>query len=480
SLTFEGVRRLLEKDLGLETFTLDAHKKLIKTLLQENFYSSEDEDASGDVKENDAEDSELENSSRNLETLEQNLKSRMPDKVRKEDTKLLKEQKKKEYNIDKPDPEKKDQTDPKEEGDNEINDKKESSLEVTEAVIKEAVLKRASYLRAKIESISLGGVRRLLEQDLQLETKALDVHKTLISKLVDEILTSPPDEPDSVKETSKKIRKKKSFKGKKNDSEEDKVKERSSDAMEDSTESTEISRDDEDMEQKKETLKASKSKKFSNEDLGGATLKGRKRKKEPESEYKKSVKKPKKKNSVEDEDAEPLKSEMKRMKEVESLDEIEESVKNRASEDSDSGSSDNEEAEIKTKKTTNPVVDGEQVQNLKKIIRSCGTTIPPVVYKKAKQQSESKREAYLIQELTAILKREGLSSNPTDKEIKAVKRRKERAKDLEGIDTTNIISDSRSRRAASSNFFIAPQYKVSNEDDGDSSDDEDSKSSEDD
>ena len=35
SLTFEGVRRLLEKDLGLETSTLDGHKQLIKKLLQE-------------------------------------------------------------------------------------------------------------------------------------------------------------------------------------------------------------------------------------------------------------------------------------------------------------------------------------------------------------------------------------------------------------------------------------------------------------
>jgi hypothetical protein len=37
-------------------------------------------------------------------------------------------------------------------------------------------------------SISMGGVRRLLEQDLQLEKKALDAHKTLIGKLVDEVI----------------------------------------------------------------------------------------------------------------------------------------------------------------------------------------------------------------------------------------------------------------------------------------------------
>ncbi|KAF5442502.1 hypothetical protein F2P56_035152 [Juglans regia] len=37
SLTFEGVRRLLEKDLGLETYALDVHKRLIKQYLLEVF-----------------------------------------------------------------------------------------------------------------------------------------------------------------------------------------------------------------------------------------------------------------------------------------------------------------------------------------------------------------------------------------------------------------------------------------------------------
>lgn len=35
SLTLEGVRRMLEKDMGLETFALDAHKRFIKQCLQE-------------------------------------------------------------------------------------------------------------------------------------------------------------------------------------------------------------------------------------------------------------------------------------------------------------------------------------------------------------------------------------------------------------------------------------------------------------
>ena len=35
SLTFEGVRRLLEKDLGLETYALDVHKRFVKQFLLE-------------------------------------------------------------------------------------------------------------------------------------------------------------------------------------------------------------------------------------------------------------------------------------------------------------------------------------------------------------------------------------------------------------------------------------------------------------
>lgn len=42
-------------------------------------------------------------------------------------------------------------------------------------------------------------------------------------------------------------------------------------------------------------------------------------------------------------------------------------------------------------------------------------------------------------------------------EIKAVKKRKEKLKDLEGIDTSNIIVESRGRRAASAANFFAPK-----------------------
>lgn len=37
------------------------------------------------------------------------------------------------------------------------------------------------------------------------------------------------------------------------------------------------------------------------------------------------------------------------------------------------------------------------------------------MYRRAKQVSESKREAYLIKELEQILKKEGLTTNPSEK-----------------------------------------------------------------
>ena len=71
-----------------------------------------------------------------------------------EDEKFLKGKKKSESNVDISEPRDTGQTE-HDEVDNEINGKNELSPGVTETVIKEAVLKRASYLRAEIEYVSL-------------------------------------------------------------------------------------------------------------------------------------------------------------------------------------------------------------------------------------------------------------------------------------------------------------------------------------
>ena len=58
---------------------------------------------------------------------------------------------------------------------------------------------------------------------------------------------------------------------------------------------------------------------------------------------------------------------------------------------------------------------GKRVEHLKSVIKSCGMSIPPSIYKKVKQVPENEREAQLIKELEQILSREGLSANPSEK-----------------------------------------------------------------
>ncbi|KAJ6412681.1 hypothetical protein OIU84_005680 [Salix udensis] len=135
------------------------------------------------------------------------------------------------------------------------------------------------------------------------------------------------------------------------------------------------------------------------------------------------------------------------------------------SEDSDSPSS--AEKPVKKKEASTPSY-GKRVEHLKSVIKSCGMSVPPVIYKKVKQVSENKREAQLIKELEDILSREGLSSNPSEKEIKEVRKRKERAKELEGIDLSNIVTTSRRRSATT---FVAPKPKAPVESESDGTDD---------
>lgn len=84
----------------------------------------------------------------------------------------------------------------------------------------------------------------------------------------------------------------------------------------------------------------------------------------------------------------------------------------------------------------------------------------------------------MIMELEAILVKEGLTASASRDEIKAVRKRKEKLKDLEGIDTSNIIEETRGRRSrTSANSFFAPRRNDPIDlGDGDEDEDEDDSS----
>ncbi|KAI3733153.1 hypothetical protein L1987_64371 [Smallanthus sonchifolius] len=385
SLTFEGVRRLLEKDLDLETYALDKHKKFVKQLL-EKFLSGAEENDESKV-END--ESKVEND----ESKGEDDESKGPGKTK------LEEEPVKDAKVD--DSPVMGLLSAKSETQGDAKDKIP-----TEDMVKKAIWNKATYFRSKSEELTLGGVRRLLEEDLELQKFSLDSFKKLISKQLDEVLNS---------ENNKDV---------------------------DSSPSHSESENIQPKVKPKKKLTAKEKVKKSQE-----PKKRKKPAQETEQPRKKKIKHPEK-SSVEKNNAQ-----------------------DQSSDESSGGKS--------VKKEVVAPVYGKNVERLKLIIKACGMTVAPTVYKKAKQAPEDKREAVLIKELEEILSKEGLSTNPSEKEIKDVKRKKERAKELEGIDTSNIVSGSRRR----STTFPPPRPKEpvlsesdeseDQDEDGDGSDDQD-------
>ncbi|KAL6842931.1 hypothetical protein ACP4OV_027244 [Aristida adscensionis] len=400
NLTLEGVRRALEKDLGLEKYSLDAHKKFIKQCVDKLFSASDDEDTNDKAEANN--DQLSKEGSEDAEPTPGSSKMSSADEqpVRPSEAEEGLEAKK-------------DQA---------------SSSDISEGTIKEAIEKRASYFRKNSETLTLQGVRRTLEEDLKLEKKALDAFKNFITTELDKVLQEPANgtkkniKKGSVKDSEQKMSKGKGSKRVCEDS----------DTSELNDSQSEMEGSDEDTRPRKK--KAEKSKVI-------------KRQKKVADEKKLSTLKAKKvakRNSDRNTDERGGSS---------------------AEEDNSRSSA---EDDNKIKRQSAPAY-GKQVEHLKSIIKSCGMSIPPNVYRRAKQAPENKREACLIKELEGILEKEGLSNSPSEKEIKAVKKRKERAKELEGIDMSNIITSS--RRRTTSNFIPLPKPKI--EADSDNDDDED-------
>ncbi|KAJ6920020.1 zinc finger CCCH domain-containing protein 15 [Populus alba x Populus x berolinensis] len=294
----------------------------------------------------------------------------------------------------------------------------------SEASIKKAMMKRTSYIKANSEEITMAGLRRLLEDDLKLDKFSLDPYKKFISKQLDEVLKSSRVSSEPKKKNLKNNSHGKASKGVSSE--------------ESANSSDKESEEEEEVKPKKKKIGAER--KMQNAE-------GSKKRRRSEKETKVSAKKQIKPSETVTEDNNDMED------------------SGDVSEDNDSPSS--AEKPVKKKEASTPAY-GKRVEHLKSVIKSCGMSVPPVIYKKVKQVADNKREAQLIKELEDILSREGLSSNPSEKEIKEVRKRKERAKELEGIDLSNIVTTSRRRSATS---FVAPKPKVLVESESDDTDD---------
>ncbi|XP_058115400.1 uncharacterized protein LOC131258246 isoform X2 [Magnolia sinica] len=402
SLTLETVRRSLEKDMGLKKFTLDAHKRFIKQCLHECFCEIDDE---------------------NVSTYMGKNSEQVVDSVETE------------------------------------GDKSEKIL--SEDIIKKAIKKRASYFRDNSETITLSGARRLLEEDLKLEKNALDAHKSFISKQLDEVLQSP-EVVESMNGDKKKGPKKASDSKVRGGSSKRFRKVSGGHGSSDSSDVSSTGEEGIEEQRVKEKTQAVKK-------VAARNNEGQKKRKDVSSSCEEGIEEQRvkqKTQAVKKVAARNNEGQKKRKRSTEerkpSRNEKNKRVKlavekgsntdggGHSSEDGKSKSS--AEEPVKKKRETSTQVYGKRVEQLKSIIKACRMSIPPSVYKRAKQAPENKREAHLMKELEEILGKEGLSSNPSEKEIKEVKKQKERAK--LGIDVSNIVSSS--RRRSTSNFIIPP------------------------
>ncbi|CAD5314763.1 unnamed protein product [Arabidopsis thaliana] len=355
--TLVSVRRMLEKDIGLEKCDLDVYKSFVKEHLVKSLEEAGNNDTSENSQETEREDDEIPTK----EVAEQSEEHEPMNDAGEENTskRVAKDVKGK------------------------------GNKETLQRDIKRALRKRASYIKANSETITMASLRRLLEEDLKLEKESLDLFKKFTNKELDEVLQLPDAPKCSTESIVKNVKKK---------------------------------------------VKSTPSKMVSSEYNSDSDTEG----------------------NVDNEEV-AVKKTMAR-KDSEN--------------DSDSGDS---EKSLKTKETATDVY-GKRVEHLKSVIKSCGMSVPPNIYKKAKQAPQEKREAMLIEELEQILAKEGLSSDPSALEIKEVKKRKNISRELEGIDTNDIVWNS--RRRSSTSFAPPPKPKVTAESESESDEPEDSENEE--
>lgn len=410
SLTFEGVRRLLEKDLGLDIYALDVHKRFVKQLLSK--FLEDDDDitkdsektvdknvsTAGDVaasSENNLEDKDVkESNTKEVGKMEESPVMGLLTEIESPETRVV---------------------------ETEDTPENESPSEIT---VKEAMSKRAAYFKANSENITMAGVRRLLENDLKLDEFTLDPFKKLIREEIDKVFASKAStlSTDNKKKSAQRKKSKKVSSG-------------------GSSNSSDNGSDDvEEMKPRKKVVRKEKVQ----------TSKTPIKRKRPEKETKVSSKKQNKLAKMTSEEV---------------------SGDDGGKDPEDGQSHSSEEEPVKKKEVSTPAAYGKGVERLKSIIKACGMSVPPIVYKKAKQVPDNKREDFIVKELEKILEKEGLSRKPEEKDIKEVRKRKERAKELEGIDMSNIVQSSRRRSTMS--FIPPPKPKISVDSDADDTENSD-------
>eukprot|EP00887_Chlorella_sp_A99_P006169 scaffold3.g6169.t1 len=105
-----------------------------------------------------------------------------------------------------------------------------------------------------------------------------------------------------------------------------------------------------------------------------------------------------------------------------------------------------------------------QVEKLRALCKAATITIPPATYVK------NKDNASLEQALEALLEKHGLSADAGEKQVAKAKQRLQVARELEGIDTSNIIDGGRRPRAAAQ--AARANYAAMQRQDGGSSEEE--------
>lgn len=472
------VRRMLEEDLGLEKFALDGYKLFIKQsveklLTQGHDYGSEN-------------------------VMEHAVKS--PNSTA-EVKKFTKDSEKDEHPQE---PRSNDDTGRIEEAAVEPKGGSVSvqGTDITESSIKKAILDRVDHFRANINSLSMVASRKLLEEDLGLQRNALDPFKKFIRKEIEKVLTMPAvsvsTSVDSQQDKSGGNR------GKATDTSDSKEKPGSRSKSKDTAENMgpcikDERQGDEDSPRlglltskddpvnaegseiresaiKKaildqahhfranaETLTLAGSRRFLEGKLGlqANTLDPFKKfiskqieeiLDSPGDDVKEATEEVRDKKSNQQKRRRSTEEETKARKKSKEVAKSKAAKKTESDEygnSSEGGGSQASSGKVDKRKVATTSGYGKRVEHLKSVIKACGMSVPPSIYKKVKQVSEEKRESYLTKELEEVLSKEGLSTNPSEKEIKEVKRKKEKAKELEGIDLSNIVTSGRRRSVTS-------------------------------